>query len=71
MQVVKFKAAPDPLEYLDRRFTAYMAELQRAPQDNMMSELANSSFPDGSTPKLDGPSARIGGSVRLTSRVAG
>lgn len=47
------KAAPDPLEYLDGRFTSYMAELRRAPQDNMMSELANSKFPDGSIPKLE------------------
>lgn len=47
------KAAPDPLEYLDRRFTEYMAELQRAPRDNMMSELANSTFADGSKPTLD------------------
>jgi len=46
------KSAPDPLEYLDRRFTAYLRERRAAPRDDMMSELANSRFRDGSVPDL-------------------
>lgn len=46
------KSAPDPLEYLDRRFTAYLEERRSEPRNDMMSELANSRFRDGSTPDL-------------------
>jgi cytochrome P450 len=46
------KSAPDPLEYLDRRFTAYLQERRTEPTDDMMSELANSRFRDGSVPDL-------------------
>jgi cytochrome P450 len=46
------KSAPDPLEYLDRRFTAYLQERRTQPTDDMMSELANSRFRDGSVPDL-------------------
>jgi cytochrome P450 len=47
------KSAPDPLEYLDRRFMAYLAERQSSPRQDMMSELANSHFRDGSKPDLE------------------
>jgi cytochrome P450 len=46
------KSAPDPLDYLDRRFTAYLEERRNKPGDDMMSELANSRFRDGSVPDL-------------------
>ncbi len=46
------KSAPDPLEYLDRRFTGYLEERRREPRNDMMSELANSRFRDGSVPDL-------------------
>jgi cytochrome P450 len=46
------KSAPDPLEYLDRRFSVYLAERRSEPRDDMMSELANSRFRDGSVPEL-------------------
>ncbi|MGA2399196.1 MAG: cytochrome P450 [Steroidobacteraceae bacterium] len=46
------KSAPDPLDYLDRRFTAYLQERRKEPSDDMMSELANSRFRDGSVPDL-------------------
>jgi cytochrome P450 len=46
------KSAPDPLEYLDRRFTAYLEERRGRPRDDMMSELAHSRFRDGSAPDL-------------------
>src|SRR6202041_1721106 len=36
------KSAPDPLDYLDRRFTAYLAEGRTKPSDAMMSGIANS-----------------------------
>jgi cytochrome P450 len=46
------KSAPDPLDYLDRRFTAYLQQRRTQPSDDMMSELANSRFRDGSVPEL-------------------
>jgi cytochrome P450 len=46
------KSAPDPLAYLDKRFTAYFEERRSKPRDDMMSELANSRFRDGSLPDL-------------------
>src|ERR1700728_256401 len=46
------KSALDPLDYLDRRFTAYLEERRNKPGDDMMSELANSRFRDGSVPEL-------------------
>jgi cytochrome P450 len=46
------KSAPDPLDYLDRRFAAYLEERRSKPRGDMMSELANSRFRDGSVPDL-------------------
>jgi cytochrome P450 len=46
------KSAPDPLEYLDKRFTGYLEERRGKPGGDMMSELANSHFRDGSVPDL-------------------
>jgi cytochrome P450 len=46
------KSAPDPLEYLDKRFSAYLEDRRSNPRDDMMSDLANSRFRDGSVPEL-------------------
>jgi len=49
------KIAPDPLAYLDSRFTSYMQERRGNPRGDMMSDLANARFKDGSQPDLDVP----------------
>jgi cytochrome P450 len=41
---------PDPMQYLEHRFTAYLTERQQQPRNDMMSELVNSRFRDGSQP---------------------
>jgi cytochrome P450 len=46
------KTAPDPLAYLDSRFTKYLEERRVTPRGDMMSDLANSRFRDGSVPDL-------------------
>lgn len=46
------KSAPDPLAYLDSRFTHYLEERRINPRADMMSDLANSKFRDGSVPDL-------------------
>jgi cytochrome P450 len=46
------KSAPDPLAELDKRFTRYMQERRITPQDDMISDLANARFPDGSVPDI-------------------
>ncbi len=47
------KSAADPLEWLDRRFTPYLEERRKRPRKDIMTELANARFPDGSIPDLD------------------
>ena len=49
------KSARDPLAYLDSRFTGYMEERRNKPRSDMMSDLANARFKDGSEPDLDVP----------------
>jgi len=49
------KSARDPLAHLDGRFTGYMQERRRNPRNDMMSDLANARFKDGSEPDLDVP----------------
>ena len=49
------KSARDPLAYLDSRFTGYMEERRNKPRNDMMSDLANARFKDGSEPDLDVP----------------
>ena len=44
--------AVNPLEYLEEKFTAYLAERRRNPQDDILSGLATATYPDGTTPEL-------------------
>ncbi|HET6967620.1 MAG TPA: cytochrome P450 [Ornithinibacter sp.] len=41
-----------PLEYLYQRFTGYVEDRRRAPRDDVLTGLANATFPDGSTPEV-------------------
>jgi cytochrome P450 len=45
--------AHKPLEFLYERFTAYIEECRRTPRDDVMTELATATFPDGSLPEVD------------------
>jgi cytochrome P450 len=49
------KIAPDPLALLEDRFSRYMHERRGNPQDDMMSDLANARFKDGTEPELAVP----------------
>jgi cytochrome P450 family 150 subfamily A5 len=49
------KSTRDPLAYLDCRFVSYMEERRSHPCGDMMSDLANARFKDGSEPGLDVP----------------
>jgi cytochrome P450 len=49
------KSARDPLAYLDSRFVSYLEERRTHPCGDMMSDLANARFKDGSEPDLDVP----------------
>src|SRR4029079_6915390 len=42
----------NPLEFLYQRFTAYIEDRRREPRDDVMTGLANATFPDGSTPEV-------------------
>jgi cytochrome P450 len=42
----------DPMVYLRQRFTTYLTERQSQPRDDLMSELVQSRFRDGSPPEL-------------------
>ena len=44
--------AHKPLEFLYERFTGYIEECRRAPRDDVMTELATATFPDGSLPEV-------------------
>jgi cytochrome P450 len=41
-----------PLEFLYERFTAYIEECRRDPREDVMTELATATFPDGSLPSI-------------------
>jgi cytochrome P450 len=41
-----------PLEFLYERFTAYIEECRREPRQDVMTELATATFPDGSLPPV-------------------
>ena len=43
--------AHNPLEFLYERFTAYVEERRREPRDDVMTGMANATFPDGSMPE--------------------
>jgi len=44
--------ALSPLEYLSQQFTSYVEDRRRAPRDDVLTGLANATFPDGSTPEV-------------------
>jgi cytochrome P450 family 150 subfamily A5 len=44
--------AHSPLEYLYQRFTDYVEDRRREPRDDVLTGLANATFPDGSTPEV-------------------
>ncbi|MGE2719462.1 cytochrome P450 [Mycolicibacterium celeriflavum] len=45
-------AAINPLEFLDEKFSAYIEERRAQPRDDVLSELANARYPDGSQPAV-------------------
>jgi cytochrome P450 len=45
--------AHKPLEFLYARFTRYIEERRREPRDDVMTQLATATFPDGSLPEVD------------------
>lgn len=49
----KIKTSSNPLAYIEDRFTGYLQQRRDAPRDDMMSELANARFRDGSVPDLN------------------
>jgi cytochrome P450 len=49
------KIAPDPLALLEERFSKYMQERRGNPRGDMMSDLANARYKDGSEPDLAVP----------------
>jgi cytochrome P450 len=44
--------ALNPLQYLDDKFSAYIAERRREPRADVLTTMANATYPDGSTPEL-------------------
>jgi cytochrome P450 len=46
------KLAHKPLEFLYERFTAYIEDRRREPRDDVMTELATATFPDGTLPPV-------------------
>ena len=44
--------AHNPLEYLDEKFTHHITERRRAPREDVLTELAQAKYPDGSTPEV-------------------
>jgi cytochrome P450 len=44
--------AHNPLEWLDDRFSTYIAERRREPREDVLTELAEAKYPDGSTPEI-------------------
>ncbi|MBV8788819.1 MAG: cytochrome P450 [Mycobacterium sp.] len=44
--------AHNPLEYLDAKFTAHISERRREPREDVLTELAQAKYPDGSTPEV-------------------
>jgi len=47
------KIGPDPLAFLKPRFEGYLRKRQADPGNDLMSEIANASLSDGSTPDFD------------------
>jgi cytochrome P450 len=44
--------ALNPLQYLDDKFSAYIAERRREPRADVLTTMATATYPDGSTPEL-------------------
>ena len=42
----------NPLEWLDEKFSGYLEDRRREPRDDVLTELANAKYPDGSTPEI-------------------
>ncbi|MBV8965364.1 MAG: cytochrome P450 [Mycobacteriaceae bacterium] len=42
----------NPLEWLDEKFSAYIADRRREPRADVLTELAQAKYPDGSTPEI-------------------
>jgi cytochrome P450 len=42
----------NPLQYLDDKFSAYLAERRREPRDDVLTTMATATYPDDSTPEL-------------------
>jgi cytochrome P450 len=42
----------NPLQYLDDKFSAYLAERRRKPRGDVLTTMATATYPDGSTPEL-------------------
>jgi cytochrome P450 len=42
----------NPLQYLDDKFSAYLADRRREPRDDVLTTMATATYPDGSTPEL-------------------
>jgi cytochrome P450 len=45
-------AAINPLEFLDAKFSSYIADRRREPRGDVLSDLAAAQYPDGSTPEV-------------------
>ncbi|AEV71761.1 cytochrome P450 [Mycolicibacterium rhodesiae NBB3] len=45
-------AAINPLEFLDEKFSAYIDERRARPREDVLSDLANATYPDGSQPAV-------------------
>jgi cytochrome P450 len=44
--------AHNPLEYLNEKFSTYITERRREPRSDVLTELAQAKYPDGSTPEV-------------------
>lgn len=44
--------AVNPLEWLEAKFTAYISERRERPREDILTELAHASYPDGSIPEV-------------------
>ena len=44
--------AHNPLEYLNEKFTTYITERRREPRSDVLTELTQAKYPDGSTPEV-------------------
>jgi cytochrome P450 len=42
----------NPLEFLDEKFSSYLADRRSRPRDDVLTDLATAKYPDGSTPEI-------------------